>query len=91
MEGVFAVTESVRVVDAWTPPPLPLSVTVALPVVALLMAVKVSVAVTDEDPVMFTEAGASVTPAGKPLVVRDTVPVIPPEGVTVSVVCTVLP
>jgi hypothetical protein len=68
-------------------PLTPVTVTVAAPRVALLDAVKVSVLV----PVVEAGLKAAVTPAGKPLALNATLPVNPPEGVTVIVLVVVPP
>jgi hypothetical protein len=58
-----------------------------MPVVAVLDAVKVSVLV----PVVEVGLKLAVTPAGKPPALRATLPVNPPEGVTVTVLLPVPP
>jgi hypothetical protein len=62
-------------------------VTVALPVVAVLDAVKVSVLV----PVVEAGLKDAVTPLGSVPVLRLTLPANPPIGVTVTVLVPVLP
>jgi len=56
-------------------------------VVALVVTVSV------DDPEPFTEAGANAppAPAGSPVRLNDTVPVKPPEGVTVAVYVVLAP
>jgi hypothetical protein len=68
-------------------PDVPVMVTVAVPVVAVGLAVNVTVLV---DVVGFVPKVA-VTPAGKPEADRLTLPVNPPEGVTVIVLLPLLP
>src|SRR5215467_5441786 len=75
-------------VVAWLSVPLvPVTVTVAGPVVAVLDAVKVRVLV----PVVEAGLKLAVTPAGKPLAVRATVPAKPLIGVTVIVLLPLAP
>ena len=62
-------------------PLVPVTVTLTVPVAAVLEAVKVSVLL----PVVEVGLKLAVTPAGKPLALRATLPVNPPEGVTVTV------
>jgi hypothetical protein len=67
-------------VVVWLSVPLvPVTVTVADPVVAVVEAVKVRVLV----PVVEAGLKLAVTPAGKPLAARATVPVKPFSGLTV--------
>jgi len=68
-------------------PLTPVTVTVAVPIVAVLDAVKVRVLV----PVVEAGLKAAVTPVGSPLAVRATAPVNPPEGATVIVLLPVPP
>ncbi len=68
-------------------PLVPVMVTDALPIVAVLEAAKVSVLVA----VAATGLKVAVTPAGRPLAERLTVPVNPPERVMVTVLVPVLP
>ena len=66
----------------WLSVPLvPVTVTLAVPVAAVLEAVKVTVLV----PVVEAGLKLAVTPAGKPLAARATVPVKPFSGLTVMV------
>ena len=64
-------------------PLVPVIVSVTLPLAALHVPVTLRVDV----PEPVTEAGlkAAVTPAGRPLTLRATEPVNPPDGVTVMV------
>jgi len=62
-------------------------VTFAVPAVAVLEAVNVTVLV----PVVDAGLKLAVTPEGKPLALRATLPVNPPEGVTVTVLLDVPP
>jgi hypothetical protein len=69
-------------VVVWLSVPLvPVTVTVADPVVAVVEAVKVRVLV----PVVDAGLKLAVTPAGKPLAARATEPVKPFSGLTVMV------
>ena len=70
------------VVDAVTVPDVPVMVTVAGPVVAVLVAVRVST---------LLALKAAVTPLGKPVAAIVTGPVKPPAGVTVMVSVALLP
>jgi hypothetical protein len=79
--GWAAVTVSAIVV-VWVRFPLvPVTVTLAVPTVAVLEAVKVTVLL----PVVEAGLKLAVTPAGKPLALRDTLPVNPPNGATLTV------
>jgi hypothetical protein len=82
-----AFTVSAIVVECVSVPLTPVIVTVAVPSVAVLDAVKVNVLV----PVVEAGLKAAVTPAGKPLALNATLPVNPPEGVTVMVLVVVPP
>jgi hypothetical protein len=62
-------------------PLLPVMVTVAVPMLAELLALNVSVV----DPVLVVGLNDAVTPLGRPLAANDTAPVNPPEGATVIV------
>jgi hypothetical protein len=62
-------------------PDVPIMVTVAGPVVAVALAVSVSVLVLD----VVDGLNEAVTPAGSPEAEKFTVPVKPPVGVTVTV------
>jgi len=68
-------------------PDVPVMVTVEVPVVAVAVAVNVTVLV---DVVGFVPK-AAVTPDGNPEAERLTLPVKPPEGVTVIVLLALLP
>ena len=69
-----ALTVSAMVVDAVTVPDVPVTVIVAEPVAAVLVAVRVST---------LLALKAAVTPLGKPVAAIVTGPVNPPTGVTV--------
>jgi len=75
------------VVDAVRAPEVPVMVTVAAPVAAMLVAVTVRTLVLDAGLV----AKAAVTPVGRPVAARVTLPVNPPAGVTVMVSVALLP
>lgn len=74
-------------VVAVTEPEVPVIVTVAAPVVAVLLAVRVRTLV----PVVGLVPNAAVTPLGKPDAARVTLPVKPPTSVTVMVSVALLP
>jgi hypothetical protein len=74
-------TVRASVVDAVRLPEVPVIVTVAEPVVAVLLAVSVSTLV----PVVGFVPNAAVTPLGRPDAARVTLPVNPPTSVTVIV------
>jgi hypothetical protein len=76
-----AFTVSVMVVDALNLPEVPLIVTVAIPAVAVLLAVRVSVLLL----VAGLGLNSAVTPLGKPDAERVTLPLKPFDGVTVIV------
>ena len=80
-------TVSAIVVDAVRPPEVPVIVTVAAPVVAVLLAVNV----TPLDPVVGLVAKFAVTPLGRPVAARVTLPVNPLAPVTLIVSLAVLP
>src|SRR5215510_8672444 len=82
-----AFTVKVMVVVCVSEPEVPVTVTVAVPVVAVLLAVRVKTLV---DVVGFVPKLA-VTPAGSPDADKVTLPVKPPEGVTVIVLVPLLP
>jgi len=75
------------VVEWLSVPETPVTVTVAVPVVAVLLAVKVRTLVE----VAGLVPKAAVTPEGRPEADRVTLPVNPPEGVTVIVLVPVPP
>jgi len=77
----LALTVSAIVVVWLSDPLVPVTVTVAVPVVAVLLAVNVRTLVL----VVDVGLKAAVTPLGRPLAVSATLPVKPPEGVTVIV------
>lgn len=74
-------TVNARVVVAVRLPEVPVIVTVADPVVAVLLAVSVRTLV----PVVGFVPNAAVTPLGRPEAARVTLPVNPPTSVTVIV------
>jgi hypothetical protein len=80
-------TVSARVVVAVRLPEVPVIVTVADPVVAVLLAVSVSTLV----PVVGFVPNAAVTPLGRPEAARVTLPVNPPTSVTLIVLVPLLP
>jgi hypothetical protein len=75
-------------VAVWVRAPLvPVTVTVATPKVAVLEAESVRVLV----PVVEAGLNAAVTPLGSPVAVKATLPLKPPDGVTVMVLVAVDP
>jgi hypothetical protein len=80
-------TVSVTVVECDKVPLVPVMVTVAVPVAAVALAVKVRTLVE----VVGFVPKVAVTPEGKPDADRLTLPVKPPEGVTEIVVFPLLP
>jgi len=76
-----------RVAVCVSEPLVPVTVTVAAPVAAVAEAVKVRVLV----PVVDVGLKLAVTPLGKPLALRATLPVKPLPGVTVTVLVAVPP
>jgi hypothetical protein len=84
---VEGLTVSAKVVLAVVLPEVPVTVTVAPPMVAVLLAVKVSTLELVDD-VGLNEA---VTPLGNPVTANDTLPVNPPASVTVIVSVAVPP
>lgn len=68
-------------------PEVPVIVTVEVPVVAVALAVKVAELVD----VVGLVPKLAVTPEGRPEADRVTLPVNPPEGVTVMVLLALLP
>jgi len=80
-------TVRAMVVDAVRLPEVPVTVTVAVPVVAVLEAVSVS----RLEPVVGFVPKLAVTPAGRPVAARVTLPVKPFAPVTVMVLVSVLP
>lgn len=84
---VVEFTVNARVVVAVKLPEVPVIVTVAGPVVAVLLAVSVSTLV----PVVGFVPNAAVTPLGRPDAARVTLPVNPPTSVTVIVLVPLLP
>src|SRR5215831_3619125 len=81
------VTERVRVVVCVSAPLVPVIVTFAVPVVAVPDAVKVNVLV----PVVEAGLKLAATPAGNDPTLSATLPLNPPEGVTVTVLVPVAP
>jgi len=73
-------TVRVTVVECCSVPLVPVTVTLAGPVIAVLDAAKVTVLV----PVVDAGLKAAVTPVGKPLALNATLPLKPPAGVTVK-------
>ena len=86
---VAALEDTVRamVVEWLSVPETPVTVTVAAPVVAVVLAVKVRTLVE----VAGFVPKVAVTPAGRPEAERVTLPVKPPEGVTVIVLVPAAP
>jgi len=82
-----ALTVSAMVVVAVNEPEVPVMVTVADAVVAVLLAVSVSTL----DPVVGFVPNDAVTPLGKPDAARVTPPVNPPTSVTLIVLVPLLP
>lgn len=80
-------TVSAMVVFAVVLPEVPVTVTVDVPAVAVLLAVSVSTLL----PLVGLVPNAAVTPLGKPDAARVTLPVNPPVSVTVMVSVAVLP
>jgi hypothetical protein len=84
---VEALTVRAMVVVAVRVPEVPLMVTVAAPTVAVLLAVSVSTLL----PVVGLVPNAAVTPLGRPVAARVTLPVKVPTSVTVMVSVPLLP
>jgi hypothetical protein len=82
-----ALTVSASTVVAVRLPEVPVMVTVAVPVVAELLAVRVSTLV----PVVGFAPNDAVTPLGRPDAASVTLPVNPPTSVTVIVLVPLLP
>jgi hypothetical protein len=82
-----ALTVRMRVAVCVSEPLVPVMVTVACPVAAVAEAVNVSVLV----PVVEVGLKLAVTPLGRPLALRATLPVKPLPGVTVTVLVAVPP
>lgn len=76
--AVGAVTVKAIVVVWVTPPPLAVMVTVAVPVAAVLLAVKVRVEFPPPGAAMVTGLNDAVTPEGRPATVSDTAELNPP-------------
>ena len=87
VKSACAFTVSLTVVECAKVPLVPLMVTVAVPVAAVALAVKVRTLVE----VVGFVPKVAVTPEGKPDADRLTLPVKPPEGVTEIVVFPLLP
>jgi hypothetical protein len=83
----LALTVTAMVVDAVRVPEVPVIVTVAVPIVAVALAVNVSTLAAVVGFVPY----ATVTPLGKPDATSVTLPVNPPASVTVMVSVAVLP
>lgn len=79
--AIFIATVAVVVPD------VPVTVTAAFPVVAVLLAVKLRTLLV----VLLVGLKVAVTPLGKPEIVNVTVPVKPPEGVTLIVLVPAAP
>jgi hypothetical protein len=84
---VEGLTVSAMVVVAVVLPEVPVMVTVAGPVVAVLLAVSVSTLALADD----AGLNDAVTPLGRPVAANDTLPVNPPVSVTVMVSVALLP
>ena len=84
---VVELTVRAMVVVAVRLPEVPVTVTVADPVVAVLLAVRVNTLV----PVVGFVPNAAVTPLGRPDAAKVTLPVNPPTSVTVIVLVPLLP
>ena len=74
-----------------TPPPLALIVTVEVPVVAVLLAVNVSVELPEPGAAIDAGLKLAVTPAGSPLAESEMAELKPPETVVETVVAFVPP
>src|SRR5262245_3867972 len=86
--GEFGFTTVSETVVVWvSEPDVPVMVTVKVPVAAVALAVKVTVLVE----VVGFVPKVAVTPEGKPEAERVTLPVNPPEGVTVIVLLPLAP
>src|SRR4051812_15285589 len=85
--AALTVNWNVVVLSAW-PVAVPLTVTVAVPVVAFAAAARVS---ADELPVALCGSNAAVTPAGRPVAVSATAPSKPPVRVMLTVCVAVAP
>ena len=84
----FGFTTVKEIVVVWvSEPDVPVMVTGKVPVVAVALAVKVTTLVE----VVGFVPKVAVTPAGKPEAERVTLPVNPPEGVTVTVLLPLAP
>ena len=84
---VLVLTASAIVVVAVSEPEVPVTVTVNAPVVAVLLAVRVSMLLL----VVGLVPNEAVTPLGKPDAARVTLPVNPPVSVTLIVLVPLLP
>ena len=84
-------TVSETVVLCETPPPLALIAIVDVPVVAVLLAVNVSVELPEPGAAIDVGLKLAVTPAGSPLAESDTAELKPPETVVETVVVFVPP
>lgn len=82
-----AVTVKLTLVLCVSVPLAPLMVTFVVPVAAVLEAVKVRLLV----PAVDTGLKLTVTPAGRPLALRATLPENPPKGVTLTVLLALPP
>ena len=84
-----AVTMRLSVALAVVEPLVPVTVTVAVPTVAVAEAVNVRV--LPAEPVTEVGLKAAVTPAGRPLALKVTVPLKPLKGETVTLLVAVVP
>jgi hypothetical protein len=84
---VVGLTVNVTDVAACSVPLVPVMVTVLVPTLAVLLAASVRLV----EPVAVGGLKVAVTPLGKPLAVKPTLPVNPPEAATVRVVLTLAP
>jgi len=81
-------TERLRVVERVRPPPVPLTVTFTLPIIAVLEAARVSVLLF---PVVEGGLKVAVTPPGNPVALKTTLLANPPTRLMVIVVATLAP
>jgi len=87
LPGDTPATVRVKVVVSVSVPEVPVIVTVAVPTVAVLLAANVSTLELVED----AGLNDAVTPLGRPVAAKDTLPVNPPVPVTVMVSVALLP
>ena len=88
MKSGAGLTVRINWVVRVSPPPVPVTVTLVIPVAAVLDAVRVSVLL-----VPVTDAGlnVAVTPLGNPLALKATLLANPPTRVRVSVLAALAP